>query len=422
MICKRMMRAAVFGLAGFGAVAGLLLTAPHAMAATTDVDAEVETASQENRLSLFHDYSLDAVGLTTGQIPGSAGGGLLTSMLGQYASTDTSGTGRSFQISFTPLAGYDSNPEAREFSRASAFGGGDLSASYQCNLGPWDPTVGSPNEFRLSYDFTGAVYDGTVPDADVTQQTLAWSYRRSLFDDRVFLKLSIQDQFTMEHGSATLNTLDCIPSMEWFFYPQASIEVNYDYTDLLFYQPVVGRRDENADRSTINLKVHLYPTPQVRGEIPESPDVLGDILRQTLYRATLGYTASFNEPSPGTEYQYEGNAVSLGFEGVHLPQFKNSRVDFSNLTMDLMYAHEWDSYLNPSTEGPVVLAGSPKQVRRADHIDVFTFRTNARLLDFTQNRGTLGAYVQWDIIADRSNIPARHFNEDIVSGGFTYQY
>jgi hypothetical protein len=55
-------------------------------------------------------------------------------------------------------------------------------------------------------------------------------------------------------------------------------------------------------------------------------------------------------------------------------------------------------------------------------MDVLTLRANARLFDLPQNRGTLSTFVQWDIIADRANLQARHFNEFIISGGLSYQY
>ncbi len=412
-----MMRAALYGLAGLGAATGLLAMPCNALGEdVTDTSAY----SQQNRLSLFHDYSIDVVGQTRGSIPGPAGTGALTPLLGQYASTEPDGTGRSYQFTATPLAGYDSNPEANRFAHGGSFLGVDLSAAYQCNIGPADPTVGSPNQFKISYDLTGAIYEGQVHNADAVQQTLNWSYRRNLFDDRVFLGLAIADQFTIIHGEPVLNTLDAIPSAEWLLTPQVSAEVNYDYTSLSFFRDTIDLKSMDADRSTVNLKLHLYPTPQVRGPIPDSPDVLGDILRQTLSRATIGYAAVFNEPT-GREYEYEGNRLSLGFEGVRIPPIKGM-FDTSDITMDLMYAHEWDNYLNPSLEGPLILAGSPKQIRRKDHVDIFTLRGNARLFDLPRNRGTLAAYAQWDLIADRANILVRHFNEYVVSGGITYRY
>jgi hypothetical protein len=417
MIWKRMVRTAGYGLAVSGAVlANCLLEPSQALAGAGDYVSGTSQTSQENRLSLFHDYSIDVVGLTSGPIPGSAGSGIFTPLMGQ--GVDTSDSGRSFAVAFTPLVGYDSNPEARRYAQDGEFGGADISASYRCDIGPYDPTVGSPNQFRISYDLTGAVYSGQVKEADALQQTLAWSYRRSLFNDRVFLGLAITDQFTMEHGSAILNTLDAIPSVEWFFYPQASVEINYDYTDLTFFPDSLRYQDPNSDRSTVNLKLHLYPTPQVRGPIPDSPDVLGDILRQTLKRATVGYAAIFNQ-TEGPGYLYEGTRASVGFEGVRIPLFRQSP---NALTLDAMYSHEWDDYMNPDDEGPLVLAGEPKHIRRKDHIDVFTLRGNARLLDLPRHLGTVGAYVQYDIIADRANIAVRHYNEYIVSGGLTYKW
>jgi hypothetical protein len=78
--------------------------------------------------------------------------------------------------------------------------------------------------------------------------------------------------------------------------------------------------------------------------------------------------------------------------------------------------------MDPSTEGPIILAGKPKQRRRKDHVDVFTLRANAKLFDLPQDRGSLSSFLQWDIIADRSTIVARHYNEFVVSGGLTYQW
>ena len=100
---------------------------------------------------------------------------------------------------------------------------------------------------------------------------------------------------------------------------------------------------------------------------------------------------------------------------MHLPHLRD-------VVLDATYAHEWDNFTVPNAEGPNVLAGKPKQVRRKDHLDVFTLRANARLFDLPQNRGTLSTFVQWDLIADRANLEARHFNEFIISGGIRYQY
>jgi hypothetical protein len=411
------MRNALNALAGIGAMT-CILTLPNA--AQADPVTDTTSYSQQNRLSLFHDYSIDVVGQTKPSIPGSPGSGVMNPLLGQYASTDAEDSGRWYELSATPLAGYDSNPDASRFPEGGAFVGLDLSAAIHCNFGPYDPTVGSPNQFKLSYDITGAVYEGQVGSADAIQQTLNWSYRRNLFNDRVFIGMGIADQFTVQHGEAIANSFDAIPSAEWLMIPQTSVEVSYDYTNFSFFRAAADRKSMDTDRHTVNLKLHLYATPQVRGPIPESPDVLGDILRQTLYRATIGYAAVFNN-ALGIGYQYEGNRLQIGFEGVRIPQLKFVP-DLSMITMDMMYAHEWDNYMNPSLEGPQILAGSPKHIRRKDHIDVFTLRANARLLDLSGDRGTLAGYLQCDIIADRANILVRHYNEYVFSGGFTYRY
>jgi hypothetical protein len=408
MKLKRMLRTAACCVTGLG-VLGL------SHSASGDVVTGISNLSQANRLSLFHDYSIDAVGLSsTSTTAGSAGGGVMSPLLGSLASTSFDETGRSWDISAAPIIGYDSNPEARRVSQGSIFGGADIAANYRINIGPYDPTVGSVNTFKFSYDATGAVYDGTVFNADTFQQTIAGSYRRSVLHDTVYLGLSFNDQFTTEYGNAFLNTLDVVPSVEWFMLPQASAEVDYDLTRFDYFIRPVIQRNPDSIRNTINAKFHFYPTPQVRGPIPESPDVLGDILRQSLNRFTIGYGAVFNEAA-GIDYNYEANRVTVGVEGLHYPTL-------SDVTLDATYGHEWDRYSDPSNEGPTVIAGKPKQRLRKDHVDVFTLRSNARLFDLPQNRGTLSTFVQWDLIADRSNIVARHFNEFVISGGIKYSY
>jgi len=396
-------------LAGLSGIVGLLAAPTIARA---DVVTGISTLSQANRLSLFHDYSINAVGLTTGSAPGSSG--LLNSVLGGYSSTELVGPGRSYDVFVTPLAGYDSNPEARRVGQGSAFAGADLGADYRINLGPEDATVGSPTQFKFAYDLTGAVYDGTVFNADALQQTVSASYRRSLFHDSLWVGVALKDQLTVEHGEAFLNTLDASPSAEWFLTPQMSLEANYDYTRMGYFIRVGSRVNPDANRHTANAKFHFYSFPQQRGDIPESPDQLGDILRATLARATVGYAFVDNE-SIGRDYVYNANRLSVGLEGIHLPRFRF-------VTMDMNYAHEWDNYMNPSNEGPLILAGKPKQQRRKDHVDVFTLRANARLFDLPKDRGTLSTFLQWDLIADRSTIIARHYNEFVISGGLNYQW
>ena len=84
----------------------------------------------------------------------------------------------------------------------------------------------------------------------------------------------------------------------------------------------------------------------------------------------------------------------------------------------------------PSFEGFDGGAGSRYQAKR--EIKSFWYPTwlaqpaalvaNSRLLDLPENRGTLASFVQWDLIADRSTIEARHYNEFVISGGLTYQW
>jgi hypothetical protein len=411
MIVKRMLRTALCLTAGIGGPIALLA---QPRAAHGDVVTGISNLSQANRLSIFHDYSIDAVGITSGSTPGSPGTGIMTSVLGSWASTDTSPTANSLSFYATPIGGYDSNPEARRVGQGSAFGGADIAALYRIDIGPADPTVGSVNQIRFSYDATGAIYDGTVFNADTFQQTGVASYRRNALHDTVFLGFTLKDQFTTEYGNAFLNTLDAIPSVEWLMIPQASIEGRYDITRFDYFIRPITVRNPDAVRSTVNAEFHFYPTPQVRGPIPEAEDVLGDILRQTLHRATVGYAAVFNEAA-GHDYNYEANRVYVGVEGVTIPQLHD-------VVLDTNYAHEWDNYMNPNDQGPIVLAGSPKQIRRKDHMDVFTLRGSAKLFELPENRGTLTTFVQWNLIADRSNLESLHFNEFIVSGGVSYRW
>jgi hypothetical protein len=411
MTRKRNRQTAFLWLAALGGVVGLL---PAPQMARGDVVTEISTLSQANRLSIFHDYSIDALGQTVGTGPGPSGSGELNPLLGSYATSEALDSERSYALSVTPIAGYDSNPEARRIGQGSLFGGADLGALYRIDLGPDDATVGSPTQFRFDYDLTGAVYDGTVPNADVLQQTVSGSYRRSLFHDSLYFNFGLKDQLTLEHGEAFLNTLDASPGLEWFLAPQISAEVNYDYARMGYFIRVAAPRDPDANRNTVNTKLHFYSFPQQRGPVPESPDQLGDILRAALNRATIGYAFVDNEAT-GRDYEYNANRLSLGVEGVHIPRFRS-------ISLDVDYAHEWVNYMNPSTEGPIIIAGSPKQRRRKDHEDIFTLRANDRLIDLSQDRGSVSTFLQWDLIADRSNIEARHFNEFVISGGLEYRY
>jgi hypothetical protein len=411
MICKWMRQTALFSLAGLGAIVGTL-AAPTKVRA--DAVTGISTLSQANRLSLFHDYSLNAVGLSSNAIPDSTTSGFLTPLFTSDPSSQPADFTRAYSLSGGAFAGYDSNPEARRFADDGQFAGIDLNAEYHFGLGPDDATLGQPTQFQFAYDFTGAIYDGGVLNADTTQQTLSGSYRRRLFHDQLALGVIFDDQFTTEHGVAFLNTFDISPSIEWFLTPQLSLEANYDYTRLDFLFRKQPRRSPDSNRHTVNTKFHFYSFPQQRGEIPESPDQLGDILRAALSRFTIGYAYVANE-ADGLDYVYDSNRLTIGLEGIKIPRVKW-------MTMDMTYAHEWQNFINPSVEGPIVLAGKPKQLRRKDHIDVFTLRANADLLDLPQDRGTLSTFLQWDLLADRSTIESRHYNEFVISGGLNYRY
>jgi hypothetical protein len=148
--------------------------------------------------------------------------------------------------------------------------------------------------------------------------------------------------------------------------------------------------------------------------VPESEDVLTDILRSTLHRVTIGYDHDWNVAS-GTDYDYEGNRVYIAAEGLRLRSLQD-------VTLDVRYAHEWDQYDHPNTEGITVLAGKPKARRRKDELDVLSLKANARLFDIQHGHGVVTSFFQWDIIQDHSNVFPRHFNEFVLSGGFEYRY
>jgi hypothetical protein len=391
---------------------GLFLTATAS--ARADQVTPIETLDEANRLSVFHDYGLDVVGRTQSDTPGSPGGGVATYLLGGLGSTDPNPPDRAASLSLTPFAGYDSNPEAFRRANGGAFGGGDFLADYKINIGSFDPTVGSKTEFYFSYDGTGVVYSGKENDGDAFQQTLTGNVRHNLFDDTVILKWDFNDQFTMLHGSAFLNTFETRPSVESLLTRQTSVEFGYDYTNFQYYIPVRPVRNPDADRSTFQFQFHFYTFPQQRGPVPDSPDVLTDILRDSFKTLTIGYDAKVNEAS-GNDYDYRANRVYIGARGIGLKAAPD-------LSLDLMYSHEWDHYDHPNNEGVLVLAGKGGERIRHDELDIFTLRGNARLLDLSRHRGTLTSFVQWDIVQDHSNIFPRHFNDFVLSGGLTYRF
>ncbi len=435
MTWKRLLLAAAAAAAGstFGAV-----TFSAAVARGDDVS-PTSTQDQANRLSLFHDYGLNAVGNandvglpTNVGNPNDAGRGIpgapALDLLGM--------PGQRLDVSLTPLVGYDANPVARRVPTGSVFGGGDLAAAYRFADGPDDPIVGQPLRATVAYDAVGAIYEGPVQSADTLQQNLSGSVRQTLFDGTIVLTSSLTDGFTMEHGSAFLDTLDAGAAGEFFFVPNVSVEAGYDFTHLqYFFKAILPAQKPTADRNTFDAKIHLYPLSQRRGaQVDEAPDVLTEILRATLRRATVLYAHVWNSPDlyTGHDYRYEANRVGFGLEGLTLPDQVGSQnlgtfgLFGRRLSADASYAHEFQDYqFANSVHSETILAGhlSPRGGQhRKDGIDVFTLRANARLLDLPRDAGTLGSYVQWDLIHDGSNIVPRRYNEFVVSGGLTYRY
>jgi len=417
MMVKRLVRATWVNAAAAGAVAvfGLAANAVHADEHNSTVD-----QSQANRLSTFHDYGLNAFGATTGAVantPGSPGHGMWTSFMGTQPAADVTPPDRGWYILGSPFVGYDTNPEARHEDRSSFFGGADLNAGYGIELEPNDPNLGGPAKFNMNYDLAGAIYEGHVKQADAVQQTLSADGSYGVINKAMILSLRAQDQYTFMQGHSFLNTVDLVPSAEVFWFPQWSTEFIYDYTLLDYFYPVTPSLDMDSDRHTLTANLHFYPLPpNPNAQVPESKDRLTDLLRQMLHRATIGLAHVWNG-SEGFSNEYEANRLILGLQGL---RFGNT----PDLAFDLEYAHDWVNYLKGTTESliPPPLGGSAKGFRRHDHIDFFTIRGNARLLDLPRNRGTLAGYLQYDLIFDQSNIFQRDYNEHIVSAGITYRY
>ena len=434
MIWKRLLLAA--------AAASVL---PVAAARGERVDPTL-TQDQANRLSLFHDYGLTAVGTTNSvsvpanvgnaadaayaAVPGSSGTGLMTSLLGDAASTDATGTGRHFDVTFAPVLAYDSNPESRRLPRASVFVGGDLGVAYLFTDGPDDPIVGTPLRATFAYDVLGGVYEGQTQNADSLQQNVSASVRQTLFDNSIVINATLNDTFTMLHDSGFLDTFDFGATAELFPVSHASVEVGYDYGRLqYFYESVLPAQKADADRSTFIAKAHLYPLSQRRGAvIAEPPDVLTEILEESVRRFTVNYNHVWNVPARqrNRDYQYEANRIGFGLEGLTVPAkvgTKSLGTAGRDVSVDLDYAHEFQEYEYANTESPPILTGKPHgRLHRQDGIDVFTVRGNSRLFDVPHNAGTVAAYVQWDVIHDGSNIVSRHYNDYVIGGGVTYRY
>lgn len=390
--------------------AAFLSSAALFHSARADVISDDLNQSQSNRLSIFHDYSINGTGSTEGTIPTPSAGGVASTYLGRYASPTPVQSEKNWFLTATPLIGYDSNPEARQHATGSFFGGVEANATYATDLTPDNPT----NVF-LTAGFDGALYEGMVKLANIFQPDIGAGIRHSFFDDSIVLSTQFKDQLTTEHGAAFLNSLDVIPAMEYFWQPQISTEIALDYSHMEYFFPVAKDLDPDTDRYALGFNLHLYTLPPGRNaKVSESPDQLTDILRESLHSVVMGYTHTWNQ-ADGAAYKYQSNRISIGFDGIR--PFKTPDVN-----MSFAYSHEWQNYLadtplpTPSLNKPIILR------RRDDHLDVFTFRTDARLADLAHDRGTLGGFFQWDVVRDFSRFPIRDFNEFVVSAGISYQY
>ena len=431
-----------------------LATAAVPSAARADFITPVVTQDQADRLSIFHDYGLDVIGDGTGDGAGVAGhgGGYLGTVpepgipgrgaaaaaidkfsdrftfLRGIQSTDTSGTGRSYDLSVGYASGTDSNPEARSHPHEGAFFGGDLSAAYHLTQGDVDPVVGVPFRADLAYTATGVVYEGPRADADAVQQGLGGYVRRSLLDNTLVFTGGLNDQFTVEHGAAFLDTFDGTAAAEAFVLPQLSLEGGYDYGHLqYFFKPTNDAQRPTAERHTLDARLHVYTISQHRGARDAvAPGGWQRVVQGALRRATLGYAHVFNFPDQqtGTDYRYQSDRVYLGFEGLALPpELKLFGQPLGQGTSaSILYAHEFQNYAFDNSASPAVQTGTGPGHPRRDGLDVFTLRSNTRIIDFAHKAGTLVSFLQFDLVHDGANIPNRHFNENVFSTGLTYQY
>ncbi len=366
------------------------------------------------RLSIFHDYDISVIGDTPGELPDSTDGGFIAPYVGSWADLAGAATIRSWSISESLVFGYDSNPQGLASARSSPFIGADMDANWGMTISPQN----DPTRFTASYDVTGAVYRGETKGADSIQQAAAATVQHSMFDDTVRLGGLFRDQYTIQNGRSMLNTIDLAPSLEAFWLPQLSGELDYEYSHMDYYYPLLSSEsDPDTSRNQLTVQVHFYTLPQPQGvAVGEAPDRLTEILRRLFSRATVGYTHVWNF-ADGPDYQYEANRVFFGFEGVR--PFPTEDVSF-----DILLAQELQGYSNPNSEtvnGPVV-GGDTKGFPRHDRMNILTLRANTRLVDLSHDHGTLGSFLQWDVINDRSNIHIRGFNEYIISAGLVYRY
>ena len=437
------------------AVIAILALAAAAPSAHADQVTAALSQQQSNRLSILHDYGLDLVGDSTGDGAGPAGhaaGGYLgevplvgtpgqgaaaailtkvsskLTFLQGIQSTDDTPTGRNFDLSLGYASGYDSNPKANPYARDGSFIAGTFTAGYHLVDGPDDPVIGSALRADVAYNVVAVAYSGPRADADGVQQGLNGSVRDSLLGDRLVATGSVNDQFTMEHGEAFLNTTDVAAAAEAFATYHLSVEGGYDYAHLqYFFRPVDDAQKPTAERHSLDARLHLYPVSQERGiGIPNTDAGLGLFVEQALRRATLGYAHVWNFPDQqtGTDYRYQSDRVFVGLEGLTLPPSIKlfGQPIAQGTSASVFYAHEFQSFAFDNSLTPAVLNGTGPGHPRRDNLDVLTIRSNTRILDFAHHDGTLATFLQVDLVHDGANVPARHFNELIVSSGLSYVY
>jgi len=394
-------------------VSAAILSAAVSSVALADEPSNVTSQNQANRLAIFHDYGISAIGSTAANMPGDSGGGIISPFMGHYASTEPVKTFRPWYISATPVVGYDDNPEASQAQTSSIFAGFDLAAGYGWQSQEAYPILGPLWSANVTYDLQGAVYEGNVKQANVLQQNVRAEAQRHFLDEGIVASGYLGDSYTNYHGYSFANSLDLGGAVEGFVLPQLSAELGYDYSHLQYFYSTTAPQDPDTERNFLSAALHFYTLPQVTGAIPEAPDRFTEILRETFNRATLRFGHLWNK-SDGQDYSMESNRLTFGLEGVH-------PLNVRDVYFDFLYGHEWQVYQHPNSIAPPSLTKQPN-ARRSDHLDIITLRANARLFDLPKGRGTMLAFLQYDMIHDWSNIAVRNFDENIVSVGVTYRY
>ena len=314
------------------AVIAILALAAAAPSAHADQVTAALSQQQSNRLSILHDYGLDLVGDSTGDGAGPAGhaaGGYLgevplvgtpgqgaaaailtkvsskLTFLQGIQSTDDTPTGRNFDLSLGYASGYDSNPKANPYARDGSFIAGTFTAGYHLVDGPDDPVIGSAFRADVAYNVVAVAYSGPRADADGVQQGLNGSVRDSLLGDRLVATGSVNDQFTMEHGEAFLNTTDVAAAAEAFATYHLSVEGGYDYAHLqYFFRPVDDAQKPTAERHSLDARVHFYPVSQERGVgIPNTDAGLGLFVEQAPPPGDAGLRPRLELPRPADRHR-----------------------------------------------------------------------------------------------------------------------